>query len=80
MLRVGEPCGYGDVVRVGDEDIFGAEVNAASKLGEDEAGAGDILATRSLCEAVGTVDGVDFEPIDFVPPGAEAAYKVASVS
>jgi hypothetical protein len=30
----------------GDDDVFGAEVNAASKLGEDTAKAWEILVTR----------------------------------
>src|SRR5262245_52322825 len=30
--------GHGTVLRIGDVDVFGAEVNAASKLGEDVAG------------------------------------------
>jgi class 3 adenylate cyclase len=44
LLCVG--LGYGKMLRIGDEDVFGAEVNAASKLGEDTAGAGEILATE----------------------------------
>lgn len=39
--------GWGEVLRVG-HDIWGAEVNAASKLGEDTAGAGQILATANF--------------------------------
>ena len=42
--------GYGRILRIGDEEIFGAEVNAASKLGEDIAGPGEILITDS-CRA-----------------------------
>ena len=75
LLCVG--LGYGDVLRIGDDDVFGAEVNAASKLGEDIAGAGEILVTSSLHEAVGKVKGVRFEAIDVVPPGAKGAFKVA---
>ena len=33
LLCVG--LGYGSVLRIGDVDVYGAEVNAASKLGED---------------------------------------------
>ena len=74
LLCVG--LGYGDLLRIGDHDLFGAEVNAASKLGEDEADAGEILVTSSLREVVGTRADVSFEAIDMVPPGAEGAYKV----
>jgi class 3 adenylate cyclase len=74
LLCVG--LGYGDVLRIGDEDVFGAEVNAASKLGEDEAVAGDILVTAALRDAVQGVEHVQFEPIEFVPPGADGAFRV----
>jgi len=74
LLCVG--LGYGDVLRIGDDDVFGAEVNAASKLGEDEAGAGDILVTGALQEAAGDLGSIGYEPIEFVPPGAKKAYRV----
>ena len=74
LLCIG--LGYGDLLRIGDHDLFGAEVNAASKLGEDEAGPGDILVTTSLREAVGEPEGLRFRPIDFIPPGAAGAHRV----
>lgn len=37
--------GYGDILLLGDEDAFGAEVNRAFKLGEDIARAGETLLT-----------------------------------
>jgi len=74
LLCVG--LGYGDVLRIGDEDIFGAEVNAASKLGEDEAGGGDILVTSAVRDAVQEIGSLQLEPIEFVPPGADGAYRV----
>ena len=40
--------GYGTVLRVGTNEVWGAEVNAASKLGEDMAKGGQILATDTL--------------------------------
>jgi class 3 adenylate cyclase len=69
--------GYGDVLRIGDHDVFGAEVNAASKLGEDTAKAGEILVTSQAREAAGAVKGVRFRAIDVVPPGARGAFEVA---
>jgi len=39
--------GYGNVLNVGDEDIFGDEMNVASKLGEDIARPGEILLTMA---------------------------------
>ena len=39
--------GYGDILNIADEDIFGDEVNLASKLGEDIACKGEVLLTSS---------------------------------
>jgi len=68
--------GYGLVLRIGDTDIFGAQVNAASKLGEDIAKAHEILITDSVMEVANEMTAIKFEPIKYVPPGAKAAYKV----
>jgi len=68
--------GYGDMLRIAEEDVFGAEVNAASKLGEDTAKAGEILVTGAVREAVKLPPGCSFVPIDFIPPGAKAAYSL----
>ena len=45
--------GYGHVLRIGDTDVWGKEVNAASKLGEDTAKGGEILVTEAVREALG---------------------------
>ncbi|MEW5850344.1 MAG: adenylate/guanylate cyclase domain-containing protein [Myxococcota bacterium] len=73
LLCVG--LGYGKMLRIGEHDVYGAEVNAASKLGEDTAKAGEILVTANVKEAVGQVDEVRFEPIAEIPPGASAAFR-----
>ena len=74
LLCVG--LGYGRVLKIGDDDVFGAEVNAASKLGEDIARSGEILVTQAVREEAADFPGVAFEPIDEVPPGAKAAFRV----
>lgn len=74
LLCVG--LGFGRVLRIGDADVFGAEVNAASKLGEDIARASEILVTKAVRDAATSIDGISFEPIDDVPPGAEAAFRI----
>ncbi|MCD6498892.1 MAG: adenylate/guanylate cyclase domain-containing protein [Deltaproteobacteria bacterium] len=51
-LEVCIGIGWGDVLLIGDEDVFGDEMNLASKLGEDVAGPGEILLTASAWEAV----------------------------
>lgn len=42
--------GYGRILNIGDEDLFGDEVNLASKLGEDVAEKGAILLTAAAYE------------------------------
>ena len=39
--------GYGNILMLGDEDLFGDEVNLACKLGEDIGNEGDILLTSA---------------------------------
>ncbi|RMG17703.1 MAG: adenylate/guanylate cyclase domain-containing protein [Deltaproteobacteria bacterium] len=50
MLCVG--IGYGEMLRIGDHDVWGEEVNYASKLGEDIARHGEILLTPAASDAV----------------------------
>ncbi len=44
--------GYGTVLRIDDNEVWGAEVNAASKLGEDLAKGGEVLATDTFRKAL----------------------------
>jgi class 3 adenylate cyclase len=44
--------GYGETLVVGDEDLFGVEMNLASKLGEDVAQGGEILLTAAAHRAL----------------------------
>lgn len=44
--------GYGDTLVIGDEDMFGAEMNLACKLGEDIAQSGEILLTPAAFSAL----------------------------
>jgi adenylate cyclase len=46
-VNVGIGIGYGALLLVGDDDVYGSEMNLASKLGEDLAEAGDILLTAA---------------------------------
>ncbi len=68
--------GFGPVLRIGDADVFGAEVNAASKLGEDTAEAWEILVTQSVRDAAPESADISFELLPDAPPGASAAYKL----
>jgi class 3 adenylate cyclase len=74
LLCVG--LGYGKMLRIGDQDVFGAEVNASSKLGEDTAEAWEILVTENVKNSAGDIPGVEFVKLDEAPPGASAAYKL----
>lgn len=87
LLCVG--LGHGKVLRIGDADVYGAEVNAASKLGEDTAKAWEILVTGAMRDAIkaGTArdgvaaeaegpEGLGFEELGEAPPGAASAFRV----
>ncbi len=74
LLCVG--LGYGKVLKIGDNDVFGAEVNAASKLGEDTAKAGEILVTESVKNNCDTKLKYIFEEIRDIPPGAKKAFRL----
>jgi class 3 adenylate cyclase len=47
QLYVAFGIGYGNILNIGDEDIFGDEMNLACKLGEDIAEKGEILLTTA---------------------------------
>jgi len=74
LLCIGLGCGR--MLRIGDADVFGAEVNAASKLGEDTAKAWEILVTQAVREGARDIPDLGFEELDEAPPGAEKAYRV----
>ena len=74
LLCVG--IGIGKVLKIGDSDVFGAEVNAASKLGEDIAKAWDILITENMKKHAEKLPGLSFEEISESPPGAKKAYRM----
>jgi len=74
LLCVG--LGYGKMLRIGDQDVFGSEVNAASKLGEDMAEAWELLVTKAVKEKAEGMPGIKFDLLDETPPGTDAAYRV----
>lgn len=72
QVLLGVGLGYGRVLRIAPQEVYGNEVNSACILGETYAKGYDILVTQSVrdridaqCEA--------FEP---APPGAGGAYRV----
>ena len=74
LLCVG--LGFGPMLHIGDHDVFGAEVNAASNLGEDMAKAWEILVTESVKDSAMHLPEITFEPVTTAPPGAKAAYRL----
>jgi adenylate cyclase len=74
LLCVG--IGVGRMLRLGDQDVFGSEVNAASKLGEDIARAHEILVTGAVKSALEGEGSYTLKPISEVPPGADSAYRL----
>jgi len=73
-VRLCVGMGFGRVLRIGDREVYGSEVNAAAKLGEDIAGAGEILVTDSF--RAQTCTRHSFAAIDRVPPGAQSAFRL----
>ena len=74
LLCVG--LGYGAMLRIGDSDVYGVEVNAASKLGEDQAKAWEILATETVRTQAQGMKGLRFEPLAEGPVGVGTCYRV----
>jgi class 3 adenylate cyclase len=72
LLGVG--LGFGRVLRIGDTDVFGVEVNSACILGETYAKGYEILVTKAVRDRAG--DAYQFDSFEPVPPGAGAAYRV----
>jgi adenylate cyclase len=74
LLCVG--IGYGPLLRIGDLDVYGNQVNAASKLGEDTAKANEILITRAARDALTRTDGLSFEVLTEKIPGSPENFRV----
>lgn len=74
LLCVG--LGYGRMLRIGDTDVFGSEVNAASRLGEDLAKAGETLVTGAFRDLCKTLPGIAFQELANPPAGTVSAYRV----
>jgi adenylate cyclase len=73
LLCVG--IGFGPVLKIGDDDVFGEEVNAASKLGEDTAEAWDILLTENAKQNIVGLSHNCTE-LDVKIPGGKKAFKL----
>lgn len=74
LLCIG--LGYGKMLRIGDQDVFGDQVNAASKLGEDYAKAWDVFVTGSVMEEAKDMEGISFTRLEVSPAGVKEAYSL----
>ena len=74
LLCVG--IGAGIMLRIGEHDVYGEEVNSASKLGEDTAKAWEILVTDAVRRACGDSSGLMFVPLEDVPSVVGRAYRL----
>jgi class 3 adenylate cyclase len=63
-LHAGIGIGYGPLLLIGDHDLFGSEMNIASKLGEDVAERGQILLSVSARERVESESDADEISLD----------------
>ena len=64
------------MLRIDEHDVYGEEVNSARKLGEDTAKAWEILATDEVRKGCGNSRGLNFIPLEDVPSGVGAAYRL----
>ena len=73
ILCVG--IGHGRVLKIADDDVFGHEVNLASKLGEDTAKGDEILATHAVKAAAPEVPGVTWEEVAAEYAGETSCWR-----
>ena len=70
------------MLRIGDRDVYGAEVNTAAKLGEDMAKAGEILISKAVHQAATELapplEGIRFEPLADLPTWLEGAQRLVA--
>ena len=76
-LYVSIGIGFGPVLNIANQDIWGAEVNLASKLGEDIAKLGDILLTEEAYANLGASD-LKLEKETISISGLDLTYYKAS--
>jgi class 3 adenylate cyclase len=57
--------GYGEVIQVGENDLFGDEMNLACKLGEDLAERHELLLTPAARQALEDTDRWHFEAAEY---------------
>ncbi len=75
-LYAGIGIGYGKTLLVGEDDLYGSEMNLACKLGEDLARRGEVLLTTSAFSQIQS-DVATWERLDLSISGLElVAHKL----
>lgn len=74
LIRIA--IGYGRILTVGTQDIFGTEVNAVSKLSQDTAKTGEILITSNVLSRINKMSGICLGKTDSIPLGVTGALKI----
>lgn len=74
LLCVG--IGYGQLLRIGDSDVWGREVNSASKLGEDTARSHEILLTQAAKQAAESHLPYHFEDVGHLFEESQRIYRL----
>ncbi|MBN06144.1 adenylate/guanylate cyclase domain-containing protein [Ponticaulis sp.] len=68
--------GYGKVLRVGKSNLYGQQVNATSRLGEDIAKGQEILITQKFKDSVNEILDGDLEELGSSHPALINSYKL----
>jgi class 3 adenylate cyclase len=74
LLCVG--IGFGKILRIGDDDVFGEEVNSACKLGEDTAKAWEIMITEPVYNLLDKSKHYSFELMTGKTFSGKNTYKL----
>lgn len=74
-INIAAGIGYGHILNIGNRDLFGDEVNLASKLGEDIAAEGEILLTENACAQIPEAEK-EFEKKSARISGFDLVYRV----
>ena len=74
LLCVG--LGFGRVLKIGDMDVFGYEVNLASKLGEDIAKPWEIVVTEAVKELAAELPDISFKEYSVELPDNQKVYQL----
>ena len=76
-LHASVGIGYGELLMIGDDDLFGGEMNLASKLGEDVAASGETFLTAAAYGRLAPPDAEVFEAREIpISSMVVRAYKV----